>query len=368
MTSLGPASSETFISNADQKEANMRVSGVMGLSLVLALGMVNDANAWSKETHRRIVLDALQYMKNNPTKTQYNKLATWAKSAGVSFEQLATVIAQSAADVDDFADTYLCGAVSGDCQRAPAWSAATDIAHYTRYWHFQNHTRGPDLHGNDFGGYDYGRLTQYGDVDELAAGWLWNDHLDDGQGGMGGLLGDGSKYNTYSTTEARYRIGTASTKSMYADYQSMPFQPIDNLGQAWWTSFREHPTAQTLGYALHTTDLLQPHHTWTTLGKNHSGWEQWVNDYYYSLSLNNPTLVTAALSDGTFNKKCTSSSTSDVRGLLTEGGAYSYRVGGAVLSSTDHSTRLSIAQKTVPRAIAMTVLVLDCAALHVTKS
>lgn len=341
----------------------MRITTLIGFG-VLALAAAGDAGAWSQETHRRIVLDAVQYMKNNPGTTQYAKIAAWAGSAGVSVDQLAQAIAQSAYDVDDFADTYICGAITGDCVRAPLWSTLSSVAHYTSFWHFQNHTRGRDAHGNDFGGYNYSQLTQRGDVDELAAGWLWNDHLDDGAGGMKGWFSDGTKYNTYGVTEARYRIGSTSNPGMYQDYQNFPFQPIDNLGQYWWSQFLAQPTAQTVGYVLHATDLLQPHHTWTTSGNNHSGWEQWVNDYYYAEGFNDAARVTAALGDGTFTR-CGASAASDIRGVLTQGGDYSYRVGGSVLSSTDHAERVRVARLTVPHAIAMAVVVLDCAANRV---
>lgn len=341
----------------------MRIIATMVVG-ALALAIGGQAHAWSQETHRRIVLDAVQYMKNNPATTRYAQLAAWAQSAGISVDQLAQVLGQSAYDVDDFADTYICGAITGDCVRAPLWSTTSSFVNYSSYWHFQNHTRGSDAHGNDFGGYNYSQLTQSGDVDELAASWLWNDHLDDGRGGMKGWFSDGSKYNTYGVTEAHYRIGSSSSPSMYADYQNFPFQPIDNLGQYWWSQFLAAPTPQTVGYVLHTTDLLQPHHTWTTSGNNHSGWETWVNDYYYSEGLNNATLVTTALGDGTFTK-CSSSAANDIRGVLTQGGAYSYRNGGVVLSSQAHEDRVRVAKQTVPHAIAMAIVVLDCAALRV---
>jgi hypothetical protein len=341
----------------------MRIIGVMGAG-VLVFAAAGPASAWSQETHKRIVVDAVQYMKNNPATTQYARLAAWAQSAGITVDQLGQIIGQSAYDVDDFQDTYICGAITGDCARAPLWSSMDSLAHYTSFWHFQNHTRGRDAHGNDFGGYNYSQLTQLGDVDELAASWLWNDHLDDGAGGMKGWFSDGTKYNTYGVTEARYRQGSTSSPSMYQDYQNFPFQPIDNLGQYWWSQFLQSPTPQSVGYVLHATDLLQPHHTWTSSGKHHSGWEGWVNDYYYSEGFNDVARVSAALNDGTFTK-CGSSPVSDIRGVLTQGGAYSYRVGGIVLSSQAHEDRVRVARETIPHAIAMAVVVLDCAALRV---
>lgn len=60
--------------------------------------------------------------------------------------------------------------------------AASSIVKYTTYWHFQNHTAGRDVHGNPFGGYNYAKLAVAGDIDNLAASWLYGDYLDDGAG------------------------------------------------------------------------------------------------------------------------------------------------------------------------------------------
>ncbi|HEX4869861.1 MAG TPA: hypothetical protein VFV15_03940, partial [Moraxellaceae bacterium] len=133
---------------------------------------------------------------------------------------------------------------------------------------------------------------------------------------------------------------------------------IDNLGQYWFSQFLAAPTVQKLGFVLHTTDLLQPHHTWTTLDLNHSGWESWVNDNYYSLGLNNHALVSAALNNFT----PLAATATDIRPLLTQGGAISYAQGGIVLSSTDDADRVRIARTMVPNAIAMAVRVLNRAA------
>ena len=61
-------------------------------------------------------------------------------------------------------------------------SLGASIVKYTSYWHFQNHTQGPDEHGNDFGGYNYDKLTVWGTIDTMAASWLYGDYLDDGAG------------------------------------------------------------------------------------------------------------------------------------------------------------------------------------------
>ena len=327
-------------------------------ALLLASFACAPAQAWHAETHRRIVLDAVNYMKTHPGTTNYAILAAGVARAGYTMDEFAKVLAQSAIDPDDFADTFICGATTGNCQTAPLWGLGSDLAHYTSFWHFQDHTAGADVHGNDFGGYNYSRLTNRGDIDTLAATWLVNDYMDDGAGGNGGWFGDATKYNSYGVTEAHYRQGGYSTPKMYEDYQKFPFQPIDNLGQYFWTRFILAPSAQSLGFILHTTDLLQPHHTFGTLANNHSGWESWVGDYYDSEALNDQALVLAALAD--FNPLPTTAT--DIRPLLTQGGNYSYKYGGAVLSSTDHAVRKGVARKMVPHSIAMVVRILDRAA------
>ena len=318
-----------------------------------------DASAFSQETHRRIVIDAVNYMKANPGTTNYNKLLAAATNAGYTIDQFAAALGQGAYDVDDFADTYICGATTGNCQLAPVWGAGASIVKYTSYWHFQNHTQGADVHGNDIGGYNYAKLTVWGDIDNMAASWLYGDYLDDGKGNLTGWWSaDSSKYNAYDNTEKNYRLGGYSTRSMYADFEKMPFQPIDNLGQYWFSRFLSQPTVQTLGFVLHTTDLLQPHHTWTTSALNHSGWETWVNDYYYSEGLNNPALVSTALNNFT----PVAAASTDIRPLLTQGGGISYSNGGIVLSSTEHGDRANVGRIVIPNAIAMTVHVLNHAA------
>ncbi|QNM96928.1 phospholipase [Chitinimonas koreensis] len=326
--------------------------------LAAACCLAAPAHAFTQETHRRIVLDAVAYMQANPSTTNFARLQAGATNAGYTIEQFAAALGQGAYDVDDFADTYLCGATTGDCQLAPVWGAGASIVKYTSYFHFQNHTAGPDLHGNKLGGYNYHALTVWGDIDDMAAAWLYGDYLDDGRGGMKGWFGDNSKYNSYGITEANYRLGGTSTASMYADFEKMPFQPIDNLGQYWFQQFLSRPTAQTLGFVLHTTDLLQPHHTWTTSALNHADWEGWVNDYYYAEKLNDAALVKAALADFTPPAK----TATDIRPLLTQGGDISYARGGAVLSATDHETRRTVGKVVIPHAIAMVVHILNRAA------
>jgi hypothetical protein len=258
--------------------------------------------------------------------------------------------------VDDFEDTFFCGAVTGSCVQAPIWGAAESIVKYTSYWHFQNHTQGADQHGNDFGGYNYQKLTVWGTVDNLASSWLKGDYLDDGQGGETGWFNaDSSKYNSYGITEANYRIDSQSNYNMYDDFEEMPFQPIDNLGQYWYQSYLQSGNPQVLGFVFHTTDLLQPHHTWTTSDLNHSSWESWVKDYYDQEQLNDSALITQAMQ--TFSALDINSQ--DVRPLLTQGGAFSYAQGGIVLNSQDHYDRLNTAKQVIPHAIAMVVHLLN---------
>ena len=325
----------------------------------LAATVSLNASAFSQETHKRIAIDAVNYMKANPGTTNYTKLAAGIARAGLTVDQFAAAMGQGAYDVDDFADTYICGATTGDCQLAPVWGLGAGIVKYTSYFHFMNATRGPDVHGNDYGGYNYNLLTVWGDIDNMAATWLYGDYLDDGKGGLSGWFwSDNSKYNTYGITEKNYRLGGYSTNSMYADFEKMPFQPIDNLGQYWFQKFLTTPTVQNLGFVMHTTDLLQPHHVWTTSALNHSGWETWVNDNYYTLSLNAPAKVTTALNDFT----PLSPTATDIRPVLTQGALYAYNNGGIVLSSTADSDRTVVANKVIPHAIAMMVTVLNRAA------
>ena len=285
---------------------------------LLLLG-TSQAQAFSQETHKRIVLDAVNYMQQHPASTEYAALRQYAAQNNLTISELAELLGQAAYDVDDFEDTFFCGAITGSCVQAPVWGAAQSIVKYTSYWHFQNHTQGADQHGNDFGGYNYEKLTVWGTIDNLASAWLKGDYLDDGKGGETGWFNaDSSKYNSYGVTESHYRIDSNSTYSMYDDFEEMPFQPIDNLGQYWYQSYLQSGNPQVLGFVFHTTDLLQPHHTWTTSDLNHSSWESWVKDYYDQEQLNDLSLVTQAMQ--TFSPLDKNSQ--DVRPLLTQGGSF----------------------------------------------
>jgi hypothetical protein len=328
---------------------------IAAAAIGLSMGVTTDANAFWSGTHSRIVLDAIAYMKANPTTTNYAKFAAGAAKAGYTVDQFATVLSTAAADVDNFNDTYICGAVTGDCEVAPVWGLGSGIINYTCYWHFQNHTQGSDVHGNQYGGYNYAKLTVWGDVDNMAASWLYGDYLDDGKGGNSAWLHDGTKYDSYHLTEAHYRLGGTSNAGQYSSWQKAPFQPIDNLAEYWFQQFLAQPTAQSLGFALHSTDLLQPHHVWTTSALNHYSWESWVDSNYNTLNLDDPALVKTALNDFT----PLSPTATDIRPLLTHGGDIAYSQGGAVLSATDDATRTRVAKIVIPHAIAMVVDVLN---------
>ena len=329
-------------------------------ALALGAAVVSaESQAFTQPTHKRIVVDAVNYMKAHPETTNFAKLEAAASAAGYTIEQFADAIGQGARDVDDFADTYLCGAITGDCVQAPVFGLGGSVATYTAWWHFQNHSRSGDVHGNDIPGYNNSQIPVRGTIDSSLASWLSGDHLDDGNGGMTGWWwSEDSEYNSYGITERNYRLNTYSSKSHYDDFEDAAFQPIDNLGQYWYSQFLAQPTAQTLGFALHTTDLLQPHHTWSTSGSNHGGWESWVEDHYDAKNMNDDAAVTAALASYT----PVAASATDIRPLLTEGGAISYSQGGMVLSSTSDADRSAVADIVIPHAIAMTVHVLNHAA------
>lgn len=316
------------------------------------------AQAYVQATHNRIVRDAVDYMRAHPDTTNYEKLVIGAQLAGYTIEQFTAIMAQGAQDVDTFEDTFLCGAITGDCVKAPLWGLGTDIARYTSFWHFQDHAHGEDVHGNPYGGYGYRRVAIMGDIDVVAAGWLWNDYLDDGRGGMDGIFGDTSRYNTYGITEAHYRQGGYSTKSMYDDYQDFPFQPVNNLGQYWFSQFLIQPTAQNIGFVLHTTDATVPQHTWNTLGNEHADWESWVYTYYDQEQLGAHSLVQQALKHMT----PLAPHATDVRSLVYQAGAYSYGHGTLVLLSSDHADRVQVGRDLVPHAIALVVHILNRAA------
>jgi len=337
----------------------MKKLSSIAISASIMLGMSGSASAWYQDTHKQIVIDAVEYMEAHPDTTNFNKLNAAATGAGYTIEQFADILGQSAYDVDDFEDTFYCGAVTGVCEQYPIYDLGSSLGHYTSWWHFQNHSRGTDEHGNDFGGYNYKLLTVWGTLDNLIATWLWGSHMDDGKKGMTGWFGlEKTQYDTFGKTESNYRIGSSSSKSMYDDFEHSPFQPIDNLGQYWYNQFWDQPTAQTLGFVLHTTDMLQPHHAYVTIDLQHSPWEEWVLDFYTEENLNEEALITEALNDFT----PLSADDHEVQAIITEGGAFSYANGGIVLESTDHNDRVQVAKQMIPHSIAMVIHILNHAA------
>lgn len=331
-------------------------------STILMLASL-ESQAFSQPTHKRIVEDAVAYMAAHPDTTNFSKLSATVKEAGYTIDQFADALGQGARDVDDFTDTYMCGSVTGFCERAPIFGLGSFISSYTGFWHFQNHSRGSDIHGNDIGGYNYGQIPVKGIEDYITGAWLVNDHLDDGKGGMTGWCFWGwclehSEYNSYGITAQNHSIDSHNKKSHYEDFQDAAFQPLDNMGQYWYNEFIKTPTIQTLGFALHTTDLLQPHHTWSTVGNNHWGWETWIEDNYSAKDMNNDAAITEAMNS--FTPIATNQN--DIRSLFTQGGAISYSQGGIVLSSTSDADRSEVAATVIPHAIAMVVQVLNHAA------
>ena len=80
-----------------------------------------------------------------------------------------------------------------------------------------------------------------------------------------------------------------------------------------------------------------------------------MKDYYDQESLNDFTLVSQAMAS--FSP--VDSNSSDIRPLLTQGGAFSYAQGGIVLNSKDHYDRVDTAKQVIPHAIAMVVHLLN---------
>ena len=108
----------------------------------VALTLSTSAVAFQQITHKRIAIDAINYMRSHPTTTNYAAFESAILSAGYTVDQFAETVGQGAFDVDDFQDTFICGAITGDCVYAPVFNAGASIAQYTRYWHFQNDSWG----------------------------------------------------------------------------------------------------------------------------------------------------------------------------------------------------------------------------------
>ena len=307
-----------------------------GLGLLLA---TTQASAWSQPTHKNIVKDALAFMNSSYATAEMKRAYQFYVGAAGSEARAGEILGQAAYDVDDFKDTRLGGWWVG-YEHAPVYGAAASLVNYTSYWHFINMSRQGDAHGNDHGGYDY-RYRKVdgswsGDVDWYAMVYLYNREL---------------KKSDFDTTEAHYRQGSYSNwQEHYGDFQKAAFQPIDILAKYWFDQFKNAPSLQTIGYALHATgDVAQPHHAWVTSGNGHSGWEGWVDDHYTREGLNNP--VEVANRVGRYNPQ------HSVRDLLTQTAQIAYQR-PEPLYDTSYNTRLRVAKELIPESIALTVSVL----------
>ena len=304
-----------------------------------------EAHAWSQETHKRIVADALKYMNSSSATADMKRAAQFYSQAAGSQANAAEILGQAAYDVDDFRDTRLGGWWVG-YEYAPVGNLASSLVNYTSYWHFLNLTRGTDVHGNDHGGYDYRYHTvdgSWSDVDWYAMVYLYNRDLNQ---------------EDYNTTEAHYRQGSYSNRDKhYADYQEMAFQPIDNLAKYWFDQFKQSPSLQTIGFSLHATgDAAQPHHVYVTSANNHSGWETWVRDYYDTENFGDMNAFANIV--GQYNSQ------HDIRSLITQVAERAYQF-PEPLYATDYATRKRVAKEMIPHAIATTVAVLTKGVNHV---
>ena len=300
--------------------------------------------AWKQPTHKQEIVDALAYMgSEHATADQRRAYDFYVGSANGNADNAADALGQACYDVDDFKDVRLGSWWSG-YSSAPLFGLAHSIVGYNAYHHFVTMSRGTDAHGNDHGGYNYRHHTPNGSmgngetfaIDTLAAYYLWNDAL---------------KSADYNSTEANYRQGSYSNyKSQYGDFQDIPWQPSTNAATYWFKEFMAQPTFQMVGYSLHfLTDAGQVHHTMSTSANHHSGWEAWVEDYYFSENMADIDAITEAV--GHFNP------TDSVKSIITQLAqeAYSHP---EPLYATDHATRLSVAKIMIPETIGASVVLL----------
>ena len=333
---------------------------------LFSLCATTQVQAFAQSVHKKMVIDAVKYMQQNPDSTNYNKLKAAMNASGISMDEAADLIGQAAYDVDDFNDVFFCGNVTGYCTGSMLGSAGESIVRYTSYHHFQNHSHANDEHGNDLGGYDLRHNPIPGLVDNAVKALAYGNYMDDGRGGLQGGFGwwkfDRTKYDTYNTTEKNYRLDGYSNKNMYKRFETTPFQPLDNLGQYWYQRFLAFPSLQTLGFALHTTDVLSPQHVWATSDHNHGPWELWGQFFYDSENLsdadNNYALVKQAMNYYT----PINPSHRDIRPIITEGGAYAYAYGGQAMGSINHNDYVTVGRKLIPHGIALVVHILNHAA------
>lgn len=310
----------------------------------LSLTLMNNVLAWKQPTHKQEIIDALAYMGSEYANADQRRAYDFyvaAADGDASFA--ADALGQACYDVDDFKDVRL-GSWWRGYWAAPVFGLAHSIVGYNAYHHFVTMSRGTDAHGNAHGGYNFAHRTPNGslgkgeffDIDQLAAWYLWNTQL---------------KKEDFDTTEANYRQGSYSNyKEHYADFQEIPWQPSTNAASYWFGEFLKQPTFQSVGYALHfLTDAGQVHHTMSTSANHHSGWEAWVEDYYFSENMADIEAINNAV--GHFNPN------DSVNAIITQLAqeAYSHP---EPLYATDHETRLSVAKIMIPETIGASVALL----------
>lgn len=76
------------------------------ISAAFLVACSSNVNAFSQETHKRIVIDAVNYMQQHPSTTQYAALVSYAQQNNMTVTQLGELLGQAAYDVDDFEDTF----------------------------------------------------------------------------------------------------------------------------------------------------------------------------------------------------------------------------------------------------------------------
>ena len=299
----------------------------------------NMANSFTITTHERVTKDALKFMGSiYATKEQKRAYNVYVSSAK-GLDNALNLLGKAAGDVDKFKDTRMGGWWVGYHYSASDLSLGLVENNYTSWWHFLTMTRGSDSHGNDHGGYNYKYRTDdtsFIDYDWIVMAWLYNQEL---------------KEDDYKRTESNYRQGSYSSwKGQYRDFQSIPWQPVDNLGKFWYEKFKQSPSFQYIGYVTHAgADVAVAQHTWNTIANNHPEYESWVEDFYYKEKLNDLSLV--AQYTPTLNAK------HSVRSILTQTAEQAY-LRPTVLFSKRHSARLNVAKVMVPMAIATNVTIL----------
>ena len=311
---------------------------ILFVTIMLSFFIAGPASAWNQSHHKKIVKDALDYMGSSyATEDQSRAYQIYVNSAG-GLDNAKELLGQAAYDGDSFLDTRMGGWWTGYHYTAGDMSLGLINNNYTSFWHYITMTRGEDVHGNDHGGYDYRYHTEdpsYFDNDAIVHKWLYNQEL---------------KTADYNSTEAHYRHDSYSTRGQYKDYQSIPWQPVDNMGYYWFKQFAGYPTFQSIGYAIHAAeDCGVTHHTWNTHDNYHTGYEDWASDYHTEENLADFDSVSSAIDN--FN------TTDDFRDIATDLAEAAY-LHPELLSSESHSVRLNAASELVPKTVAVVVTIL----------